>query len=189
VRIEGSEKVAVPRSAVWSGLNDPAVLRACTPGLTRLDESSKDHFDAVLELAIPALTGRFEGSVDIVERAEKERMKLRLKGQGSPGFVNGTAELHLADADGGGTQLGYVVDVQVGGQIARLGQRMIFGVTKEMLGQFFEALERRLAAPAAAPRPDASHAPAAAAAPPALGSLFQLAWRTLLNLLGLSKRS
>ena len=186
MRIEGSEKVAVPRSAVWSGINDPAVLRACTPGLTRLDESSKDHFDAVLELAIPALSGRFEGSVDIVERAEQERMKLRLKGQGAPGFVNGTAELRLADAEGGGTQLGYVVDVQVGGNVARLGQRMIFGVTKEMLGQFFEALERRLSAPAASVPEAAAPAPTA---PPALGSFLQLAWRTLLNLLGLSKRS
>lgn len=187
MRIEGSEKVGVPRGAVWSGINDPAVLRACTPGLTRLDESSKDHFDAVLELAIPALSGRFEGSVDIVERAEQERMKLRLKGQGPPGFVNGTAELRLADAEGGGTQLGYVVDVQVGGNVARLGQRMIFGVTKEMLGQFFEALERRLAAPAAPSAPQVAAPPAAA--PAALGSFLQLAWRTLLNLLGLSKRS
>ena len=187
MRIEGSETVRVPRSAVWSGLNDPAVLRACTPGLTRLDESAKDHFDAVLELAIPALSGRFEGSVDIVERVEKERMKLRLKGQGPPGFVNGSAELALGDAEGGGTQLGYVVEVLVGGQIARLGQRMIFGVTKEMLGQFFEALERNLAAP-----PAAAATPAGAAAaepPPALRSLLQLAWRTLLNLLGLSQRS
>jgi carbon monoxide dehydrogenase subunit G len=186
VRIEGSEKIAVPRSAVWSGINDPAVLRACTPGLTRLDESSKDHFDAVLELAIPALSGRFEGSVDIVERVEQERMKLRLKGQGAPGFVHGTAELRLADAESGATQLGYLVDVQVGGQVARLGQRMIFGVTKEMLGQFFEALERRLAAPA----PAGAQAASIPGAPPsALASFLQLAWRTLLNLLGLSKRS
>jgi carbon monoxide dehydrogenase subunit G len=188
VRIEGSEKVGVARSVVWTGLNDPQVLRACTPGLTRLDESAKDHFDAVLELAVPALSGRFEGSVDIVERVEQERMKLRLKGQGAPGFVNGSAELALRDAEGGGTELGYVVDVQVGGQIARLGQRMIFGVTKEMLGQFFEALERRLATPAPAASSTAQ-AEAPAAAPPALGSFLQLVWRTLLNLLGLSKRS
>ena len=186
MRIEGSEKVGVARSVVWSGLNDPEVLRTCTPGLTRLDETAKDHFEAVLDLAIPALSGRFEGSVDIVERVEKERMKLRLKGQGLPGFVNGSAELALKDAETGGTELGYVVDVQVGGQIARLGQRMIFGVTKEMLGQFFEALERRLAAPVAPATSAAGHA---AAPPPALGSFLQLAWRTLLNLLGLSKRS
>jgi hypothetical protein len=120
-----------------------------------------------------------------VERHADERMKLRLKGQGPPGFVNGTAELALSDAEGGGTQLGYVVDVQVGGQIARLGQRMIFGVTKEMLGQFFEALERKLGA-APATSVAATSEPAAG---PALGAVLQLAWRTLLNLLGLSKRS
>jgi len=189
VRIEGRERVATPRGAVWTGLNDPAVLRSCTPGLTRLDETAPDHFDAVLELALPALNGRFEGSVDIVERVAGERMKLRLKGKGPPGFVDGTAELSLADAEDGGTQLGYAVDVQIGGQIARLGQRMLFGVTKEMLGQFFEALERTLRPAPAAASAQASAAAAPARAPSALAALLQLAWRTLLHLIGLSKRS
>jgi uncharacterized protein len=187
MRIEGTEKVSARRAEIWRGINDPSVLRACTPGLTRLDETSPDHFDAALELALPAISGRFEGSVDILERDAEQRMKLQLKGKGAPGFVNGTAELLLADAEGGGTQIGYVVDVQIGGQIARLGQRMIFGVTKEMLGQFFEALERSVSV-AAAPSASAT-ASARPAAPAPFAALVQLAWRTLLNLLGLSKRS
>jgi uncharacterized protein len=187
MRIEGTEKVGARRAAIWHAINDPSVLRTCTPGLTRLDETSPDHFDAALELALPAISGRFEGSVDILERDTEQRMKLQLKGKGAPGFVNGIAELSLADAEGGGTQVGYVVDVQIGGQIARLGQRMIFGVTKEMLGQFFEALERSLNVASTPGAGAATSAPSAAPAP--LASLIQLAWRTLLNLLGLSKRS
>ena len=114
-------------------------------------------------------------------------MKLRLEGKGGPGFVNGEAELHL-EADGEGTAIGFAADVQVGGQIARLGQRMISGVTKEMAGQFFEALEIA-AAPDSAAGGSAGAAVSADAGPNPLASFLQLAWRTLLNLIGLSKRS
>ena len=70
----------------------------------------------------------------------------------------------------------YAADVQIGGQVARLGQRMISGVTREMAGQFFSAFERW--------RPEAPEEKVAA--PPAR-SFFQLLWRTLLRLLGLRR--
>lgn len=181
MKIEGSERIAVALADAWRGVNDPAVLRACTPGVTRLDETAPDHFEATLELKLPAINGRFDGTAQIVERDEPRRLKLRLQGKGAPGFVNGDAEIFL-EADGDGTAVRYAADVQVGGQVARLGQRMISGVTKEMAGQFFEAFERAAAPGAAA---DAAPPPA----PNPLMAALQLAWRTLLNLLGLSRRS
>ena len=187
MKVEGREKISIAVSDAWRGVNDPSILRACTPGLTRLDETSPDQFEATLELKLPAVSGRFEGRVVILERDEPSRLKLRLEGKGGPGFVNGEAELHLgADADG--TAVHFEADVQVGGQIARLGQRMISGVTKEMAGQFFEALERE-AAPGEAAAAGGEVPGSTAFRPNPLSSFLQLAWRTLLNLLGLSKRS
>ncbi len=180
MRVEGHETIGVSRADAWRGVNDPEVLKACTPGVTRLEETRPDHFEATLELKLPAIHGCFDGSVDIVERTEPDRMKLHIDAKGGAGFVNGEAELHLEEVEAG-TVLRYVADVQVGGQVARLGQRMISGVTKEMAGQFFESLERVLngggtCGGLAAPRNP-------------IATFFQLAWRTLLNLLGLSRRS
>ncbi|MGH7287817.1 MAG: CoxG family protein, partial [Myxococcota bacterium] len=137
MKIEGSERVALAPDVVWQGLNTPRVLQASTPGLVRLDETAPDHFEATLEIRLPAVSGRFEGTLDIVEREAPSRMKVKLKGKGAPGFVDGGAELFLAAAEGG-TQVRYSADVQVGGQVARVGQRMLSGVSKEMAGQFFE---------------------------------------------------
>ncbi len=118
-------------------------------------------------------------------------------GKGAPGFVNGEATLVLAES-GPGTEVRYEADVTVGGQIARLGQRMISAAAKEMAGQFFEAFDghAKAAANAATPAPaGASPAPgttvAVAAPPPAspLRAFLQLVFRTLRNLLGLSRRS
>jgi uncharacterized protein len=189
LRIEGQARVALPRARVFQGLSDPALLRACTPGVTRLEETRPDHFEGTLELKLPAISGRFEGSVDVTEREEPSRVKLRLKGKGPPGFVDGTAELSLADAEVG-TAVRYVADVTVGGQVARLGQRMISGVAKEMAGQFFETFEKAGAAPAAPGADGPAAAPEPGDLPRAPSPLFaglQLLWRLLLRALGLRR--
>jgi carbon monoxide dehydrogenase subunit G len=201
MKIEGVEAVDVPPAEAWRMINDPEVLKACTPGLETLEETSPGHYDAEISLSLPAMSGSFKGSVDYLERVAPERLRLKIQGKGGPGFVTGEAILCLV-ASGGGTQFRYEADVQIGGQIARLGQRMISGVTKEMAGQFFEAFEavaqaaaaRTQASAGAAPGPEepgeagrVSAAPLAQPSP--LFAALQLLWRTLLNLIGLSKRS
>ena len=171
MKIEGRERVALPIEETWRRLNDPDVLRRAAPGLERLDPTAPDHYDAVLEVRLPTLTGRFEGSVDFLKRQAPERLRLRLRGKGSVGFVDGEVELRLSPVDGG-TEVHYVADVQVGGQVARLGQRMLSGVTQEMAGQFFEAFA----------------ATGEAARPSPLRAFLVLLWRTFLNLLGRSRR-
>lgn len=179
MRVEGSERVELPRLEVWARLQDPAVLKRCTPGLTSLEESGPDRYDAVLELQLAAIRGRFTGSVEYVERLGPERMRLRLSGKGGPGFVEGEATF-LLEAAGEATDVRYHADVQVGGQIARLGQRMISGVGKEMAGQFFEAFSADVSP---------SNPTATQATPAGARSFFVLLWRSFLNLLGLSRRS
>ena len=66
VKIEGHEQVEVAPDLAWRMINDPAVLKACTPGLEILVETRPDHFDAELALQLPLLKGRFTGSVDIL---------------------------------------------------------------------------------------------------------------------------
>ena len=175
MRLEGTETVKVSPQRAWDGLMDPHALRACTPGLERLDPRDPDHYDAVLEVKLPAITGRFEGTLEYLERHPSDRAKLRLQGKGPIGFVDGEVTLELSPAPEG-TLIHYVADVQIGGQVARLGQRMLSGVTREMAGQFFRAFENW--------RPEA---PDVKVAPPPGRSFLQLVWRTLLRLLGLRR--
>ena len=193
MKIEGEERVSVPLERAFEALLDPAVLRACTPGLVRLEETVPGHFEASLELKLPAVSGRFDGTAEVVEKEAPARLKLRLKGKGAPGFVDGSAELGLRE-EGGGTAVRYVADLTIGGQVARLGQRMLSGVAKEMAGQFFEAFEKAGAAAASAAAapgaPAGAGAPAPLPAPPSpLRAALQLVWRLLLRALGLSKRA
>ena len=183
--LEGTERVALPRPEVWRRLNDPAVLRACTPGMERLEECAPDRFEAELSLQIPAIAGRFAGGVEILERMGEEALRLRLHGKGAPGFVDGVAHLTLHDTGETATEVRYRATVQVGGTVARLGQRLVSSASRELAGQFFEELARyRVGADA----PEGGQvAPRATRHP--LRAAVALLYRTLLNWLGLSQRS
>ena len=67
MKIEGQERIALPPGRAFEALLDPALLRACTPGLARLDETQPGHYEATLDLKLPAISGRFEGTVDVVK--------------------------------------------------------------------------------------------------------------------------
>ena len=62
-----------------------------------------------------------------------------VEGKGTPGFLKGSGDLDLQQ-DGAVTKVKYTGDVQVGGTIASVGQRMIQGTAKMMAAQFFTCL-------------------------------------------------
>ncbi len=69
-----------------------------------------------------------------------QHYKLVVEGKGQPGFVKGTGELNLQDA-GGATEIQYTGEVNVGGLIASVGQRMIQATANMLAARFFKALE------------------------------------------------
>ena len=174
MKIQGRERTRTPPELAWQRIIDPQVILRCTPGLTRLEETEPDCYAATLELKLPAIRGRFEGTVVFVELRRPDRVQLRVSGKGAPGFVNGEVSLVL-EPEGEGTAFAYEADVEVGGHVARLGQRMISGVAKDMARQFFQAFDRLDQVPE-----DAS----AAASP--LVAFFALLWLSIKRALGLS---
>ena len=59
------------------------------------------------------------------------------------GFVRGEGTIDL-EPDGDATRVKWTGDMQIGGLIAGVGQRMLGGVGKMLIGQFFKCLEQRL---------------------------------------------
>ena len=65
---------------------------------------------------------------------------MTIEGSGNLGFANGTSTVTLTPADDGGTTVHVDADSQVGGAVARVGQRMMGSVAKGMLDRFFGCL-------------------------------------------------
>lgn len=132
-----------PRRRVWDLLIDPEAIAACLPGCESMEAIGDDAYRATLTIGVAAITGRYQGTVRITDRREPERCTLVVEGKGKPGFVNGSATIALAEADGGGTRVTVTGKASVGGTIARVGQRLLGGVSKMTLDRFFACLDAR----------------------------------------------
>ena len=97
-----------------------------------------------MKVGVGGVKGTFEGKVKITEKKPPESYKLAVEGTGGPGFVRGETVITLSDAEGGGTRVAYSADMQVGGLIASVGQRMLGGVAKMMADKFFGKMSEML---------------------------------------------
>ena len=143
MKVEGSYTFDAPRDRVWSVLLDPASLQGCIPGCETMTTTGEDQYEAVMKVGVAAIRGTYKGKVRIADKQEPERYKLLVEGSGGPGFVRGEAQIELVD-QGGSTLINVQGDGQVGGTVAGVGQRMLGGVAKMLMGQFFECLRKRL---------------------------------------------
>jgi carbon monoxide dehydrogenase subunit G len=145
MKVSGTHLLNAPRERVWQLLNDPAFLKVCLPGCESMEAIGSDQYQATLTIGIAAVKGKYTGTVTLSEKEPPQRFRMRVEGKGPGGFMQGTGLLELAD-DPQGTKVTYQGDVQVGGPIASVGQRLLEGAAKMLVGQFFTAVNRQLAA-------------------------------------------
>jgi carbon monoxide dehydrogenase subunit G len=148
MKIEGTHDVPAPRQKVWDAFLDPETLRQAIPGCEKLEALGNDEFRAVMKVGVAAVKGTFEGKVRLSEKNPPTSYKMGVEGSGGPGFVRGETVITLSDLASSGTRVSYVADVQVGGLIAGVGQRMLGGVSKMMADQFFGKMSQLLQASA-----------------------------------------
>src|SRR3954453_8936438 len=145
MKVEGVYTFAGPTEKVWDLLLDPESLRSCIPGVESLTETGPDQWDTVMKVGVAAIRGTYKGKIAIVEKQPPNNYTLNVEGSGGPGFVKGTAKISL-EPEGEGTKVSVDADGQVGGMLAGVGQRMLPGVAKMLMNQFFECLMARLGA-------------------------------------------
>lgn len=135
-----------PRAKVWELLQDPVVLAKALPGTERLALTSEDHYQGVMKVSVgPVTAARFDVTVTLKDKVAPHTMAMQIEGKGPVGFTRGTASVVLEERSENKTEMQYASDVQIGGRIASVGQRLLESVSKMMMRQALEALERELA--------------------------------------------
>lgn len=145
MNLDGMFTFKGPRTTVWELLQDPEVLAKALPGTERLVLTSPDHFQGVMKVSVgPVTAAKFDVTVVLLDKVVPERFTMQIDGKGSVGYTKGTASITLAEAPDATTAMQYTSNVQVGGKIAAVGQRLLESVGKMMMRQALEALEREL---------------------------------------------
>ncbi len=167
--IEGSYTFQASREAVWDAIMDPAVMGAALPGGESLEQVGEGQFQGVMNVRVGPVQGKFQGKVEVLEADRPARCRMAMDGRGPAGFLQGAGEWTL-ESDGAATVMAYSGDVEVGGKIANVGQRLLDSSAKSLTRQGLEALDAQIQA-RLAPPPAAEPVAAAAETPPVVAPL------------------
>ena len=140
MKISGSYALAFPQERAYEMMQDPEVLARSMPGCESLEKIGENEYRMKMKMVIASLSGAFEGKVRIADQNPPSSFRLIVEGAGRPGFIKGDGQLTLTPASNGGTDVSYEGDVQVGGTIAAVGQRLLDGTAKILIKKFFDKL-------------------------------------------------
>ena len=146
MKLEGEYVFNGPRKEVWELVRDPDVLSSALPGTQSLNRVSDNEYEGVMNVRIGPVSGVFSGRIVVSDEVPPESYTLTVDGKGAPGFARGTGHVQLIDQGDGTTLMRYEGDVQIGGKLASVGQRMLDTVSKSMTRQGLETLNKALQA-------------------------------------------
>jgi uncharacterized protein len=130
----------------WDLLMDTRAIAHCLPGCRELRPAGDDRYEVELTVAVAAIAGDFKGTVALQDKLPPDSYTLVVEGSGRQGFVKGHVVVTL-EADGDRTLIHVAAQADVGGKIARIGQRMLDGVTRAMMKRFYRCLAKQIQQP------------------------------------------
>jgi carbon monoxide dehydrogenase subunit G len=132
-----------PVETVWALLMDTESVAGCLPGAKGLKPLGDDRYEAVRAVAVAAISGNYKGTITLQDKNPPQSYRLLVDGSGRPGFVKGQAQVTLLP-DGERTTVQIEADADVGGLIARVGQRLLDGVARMTMDRFYACLAKRV---------------------------------------------
>ena len=94
-------------------------------------------------MTVAAIAGSFKGTVALEDKTPPHSYTLVVEGSGRQGFIKGQARMTLVpDADL--TRVQIVAQADVGGMMARVGQRLLEGVARTMMDRFYACLAKQV---------------------------------------------
>ena len=145
MKLTGEYEIHAARDRVWEALLDPEILANTLPGCEELTPAGPDEYEMKMKLSMATVAGAFKGKVRIEDKNPPESYRLTINGNGKIGFIKGTGKYSLSDAGESLTKVNYEGDMQVGGMIAGVAQRLMDMTAKMMIKRFFTALDNELA--------------------------------------------
>ncbi|HKP30189.1 MAG TPA: carbon monoxide dehydrogenase subunit G [Gemmatimonadales bacterium] len=147
--IEGAQVFAAAPDVVWNFLMDAEVLSRVMPGTRDLRQTGDGQYSGKMAVKIgPITAAEFVLAIHLSDMDRPRRYVMNVDANGKLGFTRGVARVTLVP-EGAGTRMDYRADLQMGGKIASVGQRLLDLVSRTMLKNGMEALvaevDRRVA--------------------------------------------
>jgi carbon monoxide dehydrogenase subunit G len=135
MKLEGEYTFNGPREEVWKIFRDPDILIKALPGTRSLKQISENEYEGELQVRIGPIVGSFGGKLTVSNEIYPESLTLTVAGNGKIGFVKGAGDVKLIDRSDKETLIQYSGEIQIGGKVASVGQRLFDTVSKSMIDQ------------------------------------------------------
>ncbi len=136
----GAAEVDASRQEVWDMLMDPSTLDAIIPGSHGVRKVSDTEFEAEVTLGVGPVKGLYTAEIVLSDMEEPEAVTLSGVTRGALGTGQGKGRVTLTEVEGGGTNVAYAYEAEIGGKVASVGGRLLDGAANVVIGEFFRAL-------------------------------------------------
>jgi carbon monoxide dehydrogenase subunit G len=143
MELKGTYVFPAAQERVWDLLMDAQIVAGCIPGCREMRDLGEDRYQAELVVAVAAVTGNYGATIGLEDKRPPSSYRLVVQGTGRSGFVRGEALILLSPIDDQ-TSVEVTAKADVGGLVARLGQRLIEGVARTMMDRFYACLQSKL---------------------------------------------
>lgn len=144
--LDGEFSFRAERRSVWVLLQDPDVLVKAMPGAQRLVQTGDGTYEGTIRIGVgPVTAAQWTLTVALHDRDEPASYGMKVESKGPLGFTRGSASVELLD-EPAGTRMKYRADMQIGGKVAGIGQRLLDQVARMLTRQGLEALSREMEA-------------------------------------------
>jgi carbon monoxide dehydrogenase subunit G len=144
MKLEGTCSFAAPRGTVWEVLNSPEQMAELMPGVESFDVADDRHWRANVKIPLGLGGMRMSINFEKLEEREPEFAKLHAKGTGVGALMNMATAFHLADGEGGGTEMRWEADVRIAGPVGSMGQRVLQPIVNQQVQNVLTALDKQV---------------------------------------------
>lgn len=150
MKLHGEYTFDGPREEVWKLLRDPDMLILALPGTKKLKQISENEYEGELHVRVGPISGSFGGKLTVSNERPPEHVTLTVEGNGAIGFVKGSGDVIFVEEGPARTLIQYSGEIQIGGRVASVGQRLFDTLSKSMIDQGLSKLNNILKERAAA---------------------------------------
>ncbi len=146
MKLDNEFTVGVPIERAWAVLTDLELIAPCMPG-AQLTGVNDGVYTGKVKIKVGPVTAEYSGTAQFAEKDEPGyRAVIEARGRDSRGQGNATALISARlRPEGSGTVVNVDTDLTIAGRIAQFGSGMIKEVSANLLRQFVDCLEQKLA--------------------------------------------
>lgn len=152
LQYSGEEQIPAGLDQVWAFVTDPEKVGRCFPDVIDVAIEDSTHFDAVVQVGVGPVRGKFKLKVQLIPDAPKRRLDMKISGGGFGSAVDMTAGADVVPAGAETTMLKWSGQAVARGPIAAVGGRVLDAQAQKLIGQAFATVRERLTARSSSPR-------------------------------------